>query len=128
MSLAGNSSRKLPARTCSTNWHSAGEALSTATARGRLLPAAIAMIFVPLPRRVGPTATPPFSRSQRLHRRTLLPVSIGLADAGAAPAEPAPAPACRCAPTAGSGDDKSERADTSPAVHATALLCPAPRA
>jgi len=53
-------SRKLPARTYSTSWHSAGEALSTDKARGRLLSAAIAMVFVPLPRRVGPTAKPPF--------------------------------------------------------------------
>ena len=43
---------KLPARTSSTSWHSAGEALWTDTARGRLLSAAIATIFVPLPRRV----------------------------------------------------------------------------
>ena len=40
--------------------------------RGRLLPAATATIFVPFPRRVGPTAKPPFSRSRRWHRRTPL--------------------------------------------------------
>src|ERR1035438_5724603 len=51
---------KLPARTSSTSWHSAGEALWTDMARGRLLSAATATIFVPLPRRVGPTASPPF--------------------------------------------------------------------
>ena len=51
---------KLPARTSSTSWHSADEALWTDTARGRLLSAATATIFVPLPRRVGPTASPPF--------------------------------------------------------------------
>src|ERR1035437_3584554 len=55
MSFSGSSSRKLPARTSSTSWHSLGEALWTDTARGRLLSAAIATIFVPLPRRVGPT-------------------------------------------------------------------------
>jgi hypothetical protein len=49
---AGSSSRKLPAKTASTSWHSAGEALSTDTARGRLLSATTAMILVPLPRRV----------------------------------------------------------------------------
>ena len=60
-------------RTSSTSLHSAGEALATDTAKGRLLPAATATIFVPLPRRVGPTAKPPFSRSRRWHRRTLPP-------------------------------------------------------
>src|SRR5512135_2580499 len=70
MRRAGNSSRKLPARTSSTSRHSAGEALCTDTARGRLLAAAIATIFVPLPRRVGPTARPPFSaRERRIHER-----------------------------------------------------------
>src|SRR6185312_17053766 len=68
--------QELPASASSTNWHTADEALSTATASGRLLPAAIAMIFVPLPRRVGPTAKPPFLRSRRLHPRTLLPDSV----------------------------------------------------
>jgi hypothetical protein len=52
----------------STSWHSAGEALCTHTARGRLLVAAIATIFVPLPRRVGPTAKPPFcARESGIH-------------------------------------------------------------
>ena len=41
---------------------SCGEALCTLTARGRLWPSATATILVPLPRLVGPTAKPPFSR------------------------------------------------------------------
>jgi len=128
MSLAGSWSRKLPARTSSTRLHSAGEALSTDTARGRLLSAAIAMILVPLPRRVGPTAKPPFWRLRRLHPRTLRPDSTCLAHASAAPAVSAPPPVCRFAPTAGICDGRSGRADTFPATRATAHLCPAPTA
>jgi hypothetical protein len=59
------------------------------------------MIFVPLPRRVGPTAKPPFWRSRKSHPRTLLPGSASLAGADAAPAASAPLPASCCAPTAG---------------------------
>src|ERR1017187_599098 len=126
MRRAGNSSSKLPARTSSTNWHSFGEALWTDTARGRLLAAAIATIFVPLPRRVGPTPRPPFSRSRRSRRRRPLPTSACPAPADAAPAVAAPLPTCPNAPTAGNDGGTSGRADTSPAVHATALPCPAP--
>src|SRR4051794_30446548 len=128
MSRAGSSSRKLPARTYSTSWHSAGEALSTDTARGRLLAAAIAMIFVPLPRRVGPSAEPPFWRSRKWHQRTPLPGSAFLARADAGQVPSAPIPVCRCGPTAESDDGMSDRADTSPASRAIALRFPAPRA
>src|SRR5258708_6841144 len=38
-----------------------GEALAIPTATGKPRRSAIAMILVPLPRRVGPTAPPPFS-------------------------------------------------------------------
>src|SRR4051812_41652638 len=86
------------------------------------------MIFVPLPRRVGPTAKPPFWRSRRSHPRTLLPDSACLAHAAAWPTIAAPLPTSRCAPTAGTGDGRSGRADTSPAAHATVLPCPAPTA
>jgi hypothetical protein len=82
MSRAGCSARKIPARTSSTSWHSPGEALSTDTARGRLLPAAIATIFVPLPRRVGPMAKSPFSRSRKSHPRMLPPDSACRVHAG----------------------------------------------
>lgn len=128
MSRAGSSSRKLPARTYSTSWHSAGEALSTDTARGRLLPAAIAMILVPLPRRVGPSAKPLFWRSRKWHQRTPLPGSVFLAHADAGQAASAPAPVCRCAPTAESDDGRSDREDTFPASPAIAPRFPAPRA
>jgi hypothetical protein len=128
MSRTGSSSRKLPARTYSTSWHSAGEALSTDTARGRLLPAATAMIFVPLPRRVGPTAKPPFWRSRKWHRRTPHPDSAFPAGADAEPEASAPVSTCHCAPTAETCDDRSGREDTSPAAHATAPRCPTPRA
>jgi hypothetical protein len=127
MSRAGSWSRKLPARTSSTSWHSAGEALWTDTARGRLLPAAIAMILVPLPRRVGPTAKPLFSRSRRLHPRTPLPGSACLAHTDAGPEVSAPPPASRCGSTAGIGDDRFGTGDTFQATRATALPCPEPR-
>src|ERR1700723_3568528 len=127
MSRAGSSSRKLPARTSSTSWHSAGEALWTDTARGRLLSAATATIFVPLPRRVGPTARPPFWRSRTLRPRTPLPDSAALAHADAAPASSAPLPAFRCGSIAGITGGRSGTADISPATRATALPCPAPR-
>src|SRR6266581_1779742 len=60
MSRAGRWSRKLPARTYSTSWHSAGEALSTDTARGRLLSAAIAMNFRALAATGGTNGEAPF--------------------------------------------------------------------
>jgi hypothetical protein len=124
MSREGSSSRKLPARTSSTSWHSAGEALWTDTARGRLSPAAIATIFVPLPRRVGPTAKPPFWRSQRWHPRTPRPVSTARAHASAAPAAAAPLPVSRPAPIAGIGGGRSGRVDIFRAVPATAPRFP----
>jgi len=95
---AGNSSRKLPARTSSTSWHSAGEALCTDTARGRLLVVAIATIFVPLPRRVGPTAKPPFWRSRKWHPRMPRLGSTDRAHGGAAPVAAAPVPASHSVP------------------------------
>src|SRR5690242_20622639 len=128
MSRAGNSSRKLPARTSSTSWHSAGEALCTDTARGRLLAAAIATIFVPLPRRVGPTAKPPFWRSQRWHPRTPRPGSTGRAHAGAEPVAEAPLPVSHSAPIVGIGGGRSGTADIARVVRATALRCPTPTA
>ena len=128
MSRAGSSLRKLPARTYSTSWHSAGEALSTDTARGRLLSAATAMIFVPLPRRVGPTAKPPFWRSRKWHRRTPHPDSAFPARADAELGASAPVPTCRCAPTAETCDGRSGTADISPATRVTALPCPTPKA
>src|ERR1700676_300407 len=127
MSLAGGWSRKLPARTSSTSLHSAGEALSTDTARGRLLSAAIAMILVPLPRRVGPTAKPPFWRSRTLHPRTPRPDSTCLVRTDARRAASAPLPVSRFAPTAEICGGKSGMEDTSPATRAIAPRCPAPR-
>src|SRR6185437_14968066 len=97
----------------------------TDTARGRLL-SATATIFVPLPRRVGPTARPLFSRSRRLYPRTPLPDSACLAHAEAAPAASAPPPACHRAPTAGTCDGRSGAADTSPAARAIAHPGPEP--
>jgi len=128
ISLAGSSSRKLAARASSTSWHSADEALSTVMASGRLLSAATATIFVPFPRRVGPMAKPPFWRSRRLHPRTLPLDSACLARAAMAPAAAALPPASYRESTAGSGGGRSGKADTCPAVHATALQFPAPTA
>lgn len=118
MSRAGSSSRKLPARTSSTSWHSAGKALWTDTARGRLLPVATATILVPLPRRVGPMARPPFWRSRRLHPRTPPPASTALVHANVEPATSKPLRGCRYGPTAGIYGGKSGTADTSAATPA----------
>jgi len=126
--LAGNSSRKLPARTSSTSWHSAGEALCTDTARGRLLVVAIATIFVPLPRRVGPTAKLPFWRSRKWHPRMPRLGSTDRAHGGAAPVAATPVPASHSVPIAGTGAGRSGKADIFRAVHATAPRCPTPRA
>lgn len=128
MSRAGSSSRERSDRMYSTSWHSAGEALSIDTARGRLLWAAIAMIFVPLPRRVGPSAKPPFWHSRKWHQGTFLPGSAFLAYASAGQAVSAPAPVCRCAPIAESNDRRSDSEDISPASPAIALRLPEPRA
>ena len=123
MSRSGNSSRKHPARTASTSRHSAGEALSTDTARGRPSPEAIATILVPLPRLVGPTAKPPFWHSRMSHPRTLRPDSTCLAPSIGGPASATPQPACLHEPTAGSGDDRFDREDTWRAVPTTARRC-----
>jgi hypothetical protein len=128
ISRSGSSSRKLPASASSTSRHSAGEALSTETASGRLLPAAIGMIFVPLPRRVGPTAKPPFSRSRRLHPRTLLQDSAAPFPEGAGPAPVTRLPICRCAPTVGIDGGRSGMGDTVPVVPSIARPCPKPTA
>lgn len=126
MRCSGSSLRKLPARTDSTSWHSAGEALSIATARGRLLPVAIAMIFVPFPRRDGPMARPPFLRSRRWHRRTLRPTSTVRVPANGAPEHAAPLPVSRFSPIAEIAGDMSGTADTSLAALAIARRFPTP--
>src|SRR5579875_2318994 len=118
MRRAGRRSRKLPAKTSSTSWHSAGEALSTATARGRLLPAATTMILLPLPRR--PDREAPFWRSRRWHPRTLRPDSVGPARVIGCPGVAAPLPTCRCAPVAETVGGRSGTADIAPAAPAIA--------
>ena len=90
----------------------------TDTARGRLLSAATATIFVPLPRRVGPTARPPFWRSRRLHPRTPPLASAALVHANVELATSKPLQACHYGPTAGIYGGKSGTADTSPATRA----------
>jgi len=85
------------------------------------------MIFVPLPRRVGPTAKPPFSRSRRLHPRTPRPDSTCLAHTDAAPANSAPLPISRFAPIAEICGGKSGMEDTSPVTRAIAPRYPAPK-
>lgn len=123
MSRSGNSPRKHPARTASTSRHSSGEAFSTDTARGRPSPEAIATIFAPLPRLVGPTAKPPFGRSRTLHPRTLHPDSTCLAHGAGGQASAAPRQVCLRQPTAGSGDDRSDRKDTWRASLTTVRRC-----
>jgi hypothetical protein len=123
MSRSGNSSRKHPARTASTSLHSAGEALSTVTARGRPSPEATATILVPLPRLVGPTAKPPFWRSRTSHPRTLPPDSACLVHAGGEQASATLRPTCLREPTAGSGDGRFDREDTCRAFPTTVRRC-----
>src|ERR1700760_3614012 len=127
MSRAGSSSRKLPARTSSMSWHSLSEALWTLTARGRLLVAAIARVLVPLPRRVGPTAKPLFSRWQRGHQQRPLPDSVYRPHADVLPTDARLVPIGRFGPTVGSGDDRFEKVDICPATLAIGLRFPAPR-
>ena len=128
ISLSGSSSRKHPARTASTSLHSAGEALSTATARGRPSPEAIATILVPLPRLVGPTAKPPFWRSQKSHPRTLRPGAACLAHADVWPAGAVPPRSYLRQPIAENAGGRSGREDTWPASRPTARRCPESRA
>ena len=123
MSRSGNSSRKHPAKTASTSRHSAGEALSTDTARGRPSPEAIATILVPLPRLVGPTAKPLFWRSRMSHPRTLHPDSTCLAHTVGGPTGAALRPICLRGPTAGSADDTFGMEDTWRAFPTTAHRC-----
>ena len=123
----GNSSRKHPAKTASTSRHSAGEALSTDTARGRPSPEAIATIFVPLPRLVGPTAKPPFWRSRRSHPRTLHPGSAFLARADVLPTDVAVRPTCPHVPIAESAGDRFGTEDTCRAFRTIAHRCPKSR-
>ena len=56
----GSFRKEAPLEGGSTSFVSCGEALATCTARGRPWPSLIAMILLPLPRRVGPTAEPLF--------------------------------------------------------------------
>src|SRR5581483_1005583 len=88
----------------------------------------MAMIFVPLPRRVGPTARPPFLRPRRWHRQRLRRHATGRAAPVRRRVGVEPVPACPPAPIAGSVDGRSGTADTWPAAPATALLFPAPTA
>jgi hypothetical protein len=124
ISRSGNSSRKHPAKTASTSRHSAGEALSTDTARGRPSPEAIATIFVPLPRLVGPTAKPPFWRSRRSHPRTLHPNSASLVRADVLPTGGVLRPACPHVPTAENAGGRFGTEDTCRAFRTIAPRCP----
>jgi len=100
--------------------HSAGEALSTVTAKGRPSPEAIATIFVPLPRLVGPTAKPPFWRSRTSHPRMLHLDSTSHVHKGIWLKVAAPQPSCLRQPIAGTGDGRSDTADTWRASRPTA--------
>ncbi len=67
-SLTGNWGAKRWSSVASTNRVSCGEALATCTATGTPWPSVTAMILVPLPRFVLPTAEPLFSLPKRRHR------------------------------------------------------------
>jgi len=73
----------------STSWVSCGEALATCTATGTPFPSVTAMILVPLPRFVLPTAEPPFSPRRRWRRWLLRlnPISPGALNPRLGPAK-----------------------------------------
>jgi hypothetical protein len=83
--------------------------------------------LVPLPRRVGPTAKPPFWHSRKWHPRMLRPDSACHAHANAGPADEALRLACPREPTAESAGGRSGTEDTCPATPTSELRCPTPR-
>ncbi len=121
--FSGSSSRKLPASVSSTSFDSCGEAESIVTARGTLFPAAMAMILVPLPRLVLPTARPPFSQPRSCRRSNLRPDSAFLLGAVSRSVCATLSPTGRSAPTAGTVHARFGTADTCWAIPAIAPRC-----
>jgi hypothetical protein len=76
----------------------------------------------------GTNGIAPFLALAKVASTNLLPDSACLAHTVARPVVSAPLPTSRCAPTAGTGDGRSGRVDTSPATRAIAHPCPAPKA
>jgi hypothetical protein len=119
----GSLGAKLLSSAASTSWVSCGEALATCTATGTPFPSVTAMILVPLPRFVLPTAEPPFSPRRRW-RRWLL--RLNPTSPGALNPRPEPAKSLRTdhpfAISENAGD-RFDRADNDRAGRATALPC-----
>jgi hypothetical protein len=88
------------------------------TARERLVTAAMAIIFVALPRLVGPTAKPSFSHARKCRPASLPPV--GAARDGGVPTPRNALFSCPLRTIAENAGDRSDRLDTSWAVPATA--------
>lgn len=124
----GRSSTKRASSVAGTRCGSYGEALATCTARGRPWPSQIAMILLPLPRRVGPTAAPLFSPRRRSHRRRLPsgPVCRGRADRPRA--VQVVGRVDRSVARVESADDTSDTADSVEANRATGPPSATPRA
>src|SRR6185437_13148837 len=99
------------------------EALSTVTARGRLAAVARAMIFVPLPRLVFPTARPLFLRWRNCRRSAPPSAPAVPRRAVSSPARGGSSPTARNEPTAGNVHAPSGTADTAPAAPAIAPRC-----
>ena len=75
-----------------------------------------------------PDCEAPFWRSRKWHPRMPRLGSTDRARGGPAPGAAAPVPASHSVPIAGTGGDRSGKADIFRAVHATAPRCPTPRA
>ena len=124
----GRSGRKRASRVAGTRCGSYGEALATCTAIGRPWRSQIAMILVPLPRRVGPIAAPLFSPRRRSRRRRLHSDRScrgrGGPRRGVAAADRGGPSAAR----AGSDDGRFGTADSATAGRATARRCAGPTA
>jgi hypothetical protein len=122
----GRSARKRASRVAATKCGSYGEALATWTAIGRPCRSQIAMILLPFPRRVGPTAAPPFSPRQRWRRRTLR-TDRSCRDRADLPQGAAVVPpSVRTVARVGSGDGTSGTEDSGAADHGTAPRCARP--
>jgi len=99
-------------RVAGTRCGSYGEALATCTAIGRPWRSQIAMILLPLPRRVGPTAEPLFSPRRTWRRRRLRRDRFFRGPANLPRAAAAATPAGRIVATVGNVDGRSDTADS----------------
>ena len=125
ISRVGSALTNRAASVASTSLTSCGEALATWMARGRPWRSLIAMILLPLPRRVGPMAEP-FSRAEAGVDESLAEIEFPRSRRSSA----SHLSRCRSRPlrcTVESADDTSDTADIARADRARARRCAAPR-